>query len=225
MSSFDLMFIVGAVFILMLITVTFVIPTEKRFVKKKKENLDEKQQKDWKKTALRLEKLVSVLRNEIGKWENKDKVKDKQILVEKVKIKKLQEKIVQEKKLQEKEQSDIDRGVKELKGIRAELVKVQEEFSYEHNINLKAKREISDLKDQIENLGNDRRHLETNVLQMKTKADENRKEIMHLKKDNVELAKTKEDVSWIAKSDHIKLEKIVKEKEKEIERLQRELNS
>jgi len=70
MSSFDLMFIVGAVFILILIAVTFFIPTEKRLIKKKKKMLDEKQQKDWQETALRLENLVSILRNEIGKWEN-----------------------------------------------------------------------------------------------------------------------------------------------------------
>ena len=62
------------------------------------------------------------------------------------------------------------------------------------------------------------------MLQLKAKTDENRTEIMHLKKENSELSKKKDDVSWIAKSDHIKLEKIVKEKEKEIERLQRELS-
>jgi len=50
-----------------------------------------------------------------------------------------------------------------------------------------------------------------------------RTEIAHLKKDVAVLTKKKDDTVWIAKSEHVKVERLLKEKEKELERIEREI--
>ena len=61
--------------------------------------------------------------------------------------------------------------------------------------------------------------LEAENAQLKAKLENNQKEITSLRKENMELSKRKEDASWVAKSEYERVEKLLREKEKEMEKL------
>ena len=57
--------------------------------------------------------------------------------------------------------------------------------------------------------------------QLTAKVKNNKQEIMRLKKENMQLEKKKEDINWIAKTEYEQVEKLLKEKEKELDRITR----
>ena len=178
--------------------------------------------KDWEETALRLEKRGHALKEEAGLLEKKEKDLEYQLTVEKVKVKKLQEKLSQEREWHQKEQGAMDGKGKEFARVKEELNKVQENFSHEHMENLRQKGDIQELKQQIESLNGQRRSAESEGAQVKARLENQRKELAQLKAENMELKKKKEDTVWVAKSDYERLERSLREKEKELERVLRE---
>ena len=57
---------------------------------------------------------------------------------------------------------------------------------------------------------------------VKAQLENLRKEVSDLRKENMDLARKKDDATWIAKSEYERIEKLLKEKEKELERMKRE---
>jgi len=80
----------GVLFILLLLILLFLLPMDKKKGRGKKQGTIDMDvdQKDWKKTSLRLEKHIYALRQEIEVLEKKDKTKEKQVIIENVKAKK-----------------------------------------------------------------------------------------------------------------------------------------
>jgi len=223
---FSLNFIagIGIIFIVISLGVLFLMPGGKKPKKRrKKDPTENQQQKDWKQAAVRLEKHTYSLRGKLASFEKKEKAWEKQLMVEKARNEKLQEKLSRERGWHEKEQRTLDKRGEEFQELKTELLKVQENFGKEHALNLRLQRELESLKRENDSGNDQRRALESENAQCKAKMQNYRMEIAHLKKENAELTKKKEDTSWVAKSDYAKLEKLLQEKEKELERIKREL--
>ena len=222
--SVEVLVIIGIVFIVVLLGILFLIPSDKKGKKKKKKSQAEPlgQQKDWEQKALRLEKYIHSLRDDILAFQKKEKVTEKQLTIERAKVKKFQEKLSQEREWSKKEQNVIDKKGKEFQQLKAELRNAQESFSKEHVTNLRYEQEIKELKQQNDSFNEQRRSVEGENAQLKAKNENHRKEIAHLKKENRQLSKKEEDASWIAKSEYERVTKLLKEKEKELNRVSRE---
>ena len=155
-------------------------------------------------------------------FQKKEKDWEYQLTVEKTKVKKLQEKLSQEREWHQKEQGAMDGKGKEFARVKEELNKVQENFSHEHMENLRQKGEIQELKKQIESLNDQRRAAEAEGAQLKARLESQRRDMAQLKSENMELKRKKEDTAWVAKSDYERIERLLREKEKELERIVRE---
>jgi chromosome segregation ATPase len=222
--SVEFLAVSGIIFILVLLIVLFLIPGEKRERRKKKKLPEEisPQQKEWEEKHARLEKHIQSLRQEILVLQKDAKTKENDVLLEQAEIKKLREKLSQEREWHTKGQTMADKKGKEFKDLKEELVKVQESFSQEHAAHLRLGRAFNELKRENESLNEKRRAVEAENDQWKSKNDYQRGEILQLKKDNEQLSKKNDDSRWVAKSEHERVTRLLKEKEKELERVIRE---
>jgi len=225
MLSIELVISAGIIFILILLAILFLLPAEEKMIKKKKIKKEIEQQKDWQKTASKHERHIASLRKEIEKLQSSEKDLGQNLVIEKANVKKWQEKLSQERTWQEKENQEIEKSKKQIKRLQTDLIKSQESFSKEHTINLRVERSNKEIMKERDDLFGVKRTVETENLALKSKIENYRQEIAHLKKDNAELQKKQDDVTWVAKTDYIKLETELKEKEVELNRLYRELKS
>ncbi len=222
MATIDIIIGIGIGFIVLLLVVLFLLPTEGRRKKKKRPQKGEQQkQRDWEGIAGRLETQTQTLRQEIIKFQKNQEDLAKRILVEKAKTKKLQEKLTQERGWQEKESSAGNKKAKEFKQLKEELVKLQESFGKEHVENLRFERECKEVKHTNENLVQQKKTLEAEQRNLETRIEEYRKQIVHLKKDNAILSKKQNDAMWVTKISYDRIARLLKEKEKELERVSR----
>jgi len=222
--SVELFAIIGVIFISLLLITIFFIPSEKKFKKKKIKpeiNLTD-ELRDMEQKVLRLDKHIQSLRSEILEYKNKEKANDKQLMIERVKMKKLQEKLSQERQWHEKEQGSIDKKGKEFQQCKSDLIEAQESFSKEHSANIRNEQKIKELEQGNSSLTDQRRKVESENNQLSTKVESYRKEIAQLKRENIQLEKKNNDVSWIAKTEYDRVVNQLKEKEKQLERLNRE---
>jgi chromosome segregation ATPase len=221
----EFLLVVGVVLILILLGIIFLIPGEKKGKKMKKkvqENLLE-EKKDLEHKVSRLEKHIKSLHDRIVALQKNEKTNEKIMMVERVKVKKLQEKLSQEREWYKKEGNSIEKREKENRQLKAELKTVQESFSKEHTHNIRMEREIKDLKSQNDALNDKRRLTEGENSQLKAKGESDRKEILSLKKEVAQLSKKNEDVQWIAKTEYDRVARLLAQKEKELQRMEREL--
>lgn len=224
MLFINIIVIAGLILVVVFFSVLFLIPTERRGKKRKKPNMSENsRQKDWKQVSLRLEKHVHALRRKIEELQKSVRNKEKQALIEEAKSRKLQEKLVQEKKWHEKENDDISKRTSESYKLRGEILKIQESFAKEHAVRLRQDRELKEFKGENDSLNNLRRNLELENARMKSTGENYRIQVAHLKAENTEFKKKREDIMWVAKTDYLRVERLLKEKEKELERVEREL--
>lgn len=227
MVSIELLVIIGIIFISILLAVIFFIPGEK---KKKKEKKGKKEiydqpsvdEKGLELKISRLQKHVHSLGDKILALQKREKDHEKQTMVWRVKVKKLQEKLSQERQWHEKEQSGIDKKGKEFQKLKAELINVQEVYSKAHSANLRFEHQLKELRGQADSLNERRRAVEGENVQLTAKAKNDKQEIARLKSENIQLAKKSEDVNWIVKTEYQRVEKLLKEKEKELDRVMRE---
>jgi hypothetical protein len=218
--------IIGVALIVFLIGILFFMPTEKKEDKKKKKaqpEVKEGPQKDLKLTIEKLEHHIHTLHQQIASFEKKERDHEKQLLVEHAKIKKLQEKLSQEREWQEKDHLTTERRSKELKETQEELKKTQESYTKEHSLNLKLQQELKDLQKEHESVNSLRRQAESVEAQLKATIERYRQDTVELKAENIELKKKKDDTVWIAKSEYERVDKLVREKEKELELLRKRM--
>ena len=220
----EFLLIVGVVFILVLLGIVFLIPGERKGKKVKKKAQDELvlQKKDLEKRAASLERHVQSLRDRILALQKNEKVNEKALMVERVKLKKLQEKLSQEREWHTKEENVVDKREKEFRQLRSELEEIQESFSKEHTLTIRLERELKDLKQQNDSLNDQRRTMESENVRLKAKGESDKQEIAHFKKDVAQLSKKSEDTQWVAKPEYERVAKLLEEKEKELQRGERE---
>lgn len=220
----ELLLIVGVVLILVLLGIVFVIPGEKKEKKMKKKFQEEliQKNKDLEKRSGSLERHVRSLRDRILAYQKNEKESEKVLMVERVKIKKFQEKLSQEREWHKKEQNAVDKREKEFRQLRAELEKMQESFSNEHALTIRLERGLKDFKQQNDSLNDQRRTIEAENARLKAKGENDKKEISHLKKENIQLSKKNDDVQWVTKTEYDRIAKLLEQKEKELQRIERE---
>ena len=211
----------GIIMILILLGLLFLVPAQSKREKKRKKQQEAATplEEELRAKIARLEKHIQSLREEIQSFQNAGKDQEKDLAVEKAKVKKLQEKLSQEREWHQKEQSAIDKKGSEFLQIKQELLKLQELFSGEHAANLRFEHEVKELKRNNDALNEQRRGMESENARLKARMESQRLENARLKQENTELQKKKEDVNWIAKSEYDRVAKLLKEKEKELERI------
>lgn len=223
--SINFVVILGLVLILVLLGVLLFIPTEGRLTRKQKKQkmLEEQKQQDWEKKALRFEKAAQSLRQQVEDLQKSEKQLENSLVLERAKVKKFQEKLTQERQWQEREEEAGDKKGKELQRVKEELLKSQEQFAAEHGLTLRLQAELKTLKHDYDALLDDKRKLETENAQMDARMQNLRSDVAHLKKDLKEITKTNEDTQWVAKTEYDAILKKYKEKDKEVERMARDL--
>ena len=221
----EFLLVVGVVLVLILLGIIFLIPGEKKGKKMKKKLQGElvQQKEDLEQKVLRFEKHVRSLHGRILTLQKNEKANEKVLMVERVKVKKFQEKLSQEREWHRKEQNAVEKREKESHQLRTELRKIQEAFSEEHTRSIRLERELKDFKQQNESLNDRRRTMEGENARLKAKGENDKKEITHLKKENAQLSKKNEDAQWIAKSEYDRVAGLLEKKEKELRRMEREL--
>jgi len=223
-----MLFVTGIIFILILLAIVFLMPSEARRIKQKRkkpkaEPTDETRVLEEK--AVRLEKHIRSLQTDIFGFQKNEKELQNELTVERVKVKKFQEKLSQEKEWYKKEQSVLDKKGKEFQKLKTELTVMQENFSTEHAANIRLKRELKELKQQNDNLTDKRRAAELENAQLKAKNENHRRDIAHLQKENKQLSKKNEDTQWVTKDAYEQVRQLLVQKETELKRMSRESQS
>ncbi|MCK5580736.1 MAG: hypothetical protein KAJ18_05630 [Candidatus Omnitrophica bacterium] len=224
MPSIDVFAVVGVVLVLILLGVLFFVPTSKKSSTRKSKAREDKQeiQKDWQAVSLKLERHIQALRKDIDKLQRSEKGLESDLELQQEKYKKLQEKLEQERGWQKKETTDIERKTKEIIRLKEDLKKAEHGLGENHSKRLLLERELKEARAEVEGLTRDKRALESENTSIKNQAGAYRKEIQGLKAENHALSKKHDDATWVAKSEYVKLEKMLKITKMELEKLRRE---
>ncbi len=220
MSVFMVVGIILVTAILILLVVMFLLPTDEKSKKKKQSKLEPtEKEKDLEAKIVHLEKHNNSLKIEIDQLQNQQRAKEKQIAGQQEEMKDLQEKRAQEKSWREKEQDAIDKRNKEAQQFKQERLKLEQSIEEEHAVRLRSEHEFRELKKEYEIANTERRAQAAKILSYETTLAQNKSELAELKRANAKLKEKNEATVWIAKPEYDKLEALLKEKEKEIERL------
>ena len=103
------------------------------------------------------------------------------------------------------------------------MKKLQETYSDERSRNIRFEREIQEFKGQLTELQDAKRGLELQITNLNAQIRDKSGEISQLKRENVELTKKQTDTQWIAKSEYEQLEKKYQEKDKDFQRIMRQI--
>lgn len=208
-----------------LIVLIFVFPNEagrRKRKMKKAGDPEEAGRKDWEEAAIKLEKHVYTLRQEVERLNQECQKNLRELALEKAKNTKLQEKILQEKQWIDKEQGAVDKITKENSGLRKNLVKAEQEKEKEYFLKLKLEQELKEIKQAFEDLNGLKKELSSKLLKTEANMNYYKEEFAKQKKISDDLLKQNEEISWVSKTEYEKIEKLLREKEKELERIQRE---
>ena len=208
------------------VAIIFLMSGEEKTKRKKKKPEEMAQEsKDWPLIVQRLEKHSETLKKEIEGLEKVIRGKDKDLGVEKLKNSQLQAKLAQEKSWREKEQGSIDKRNEDAHQFKGELLKAEKIVEEEHSLRLRLERELTEAKREVDSLSENKRLISSKLQQIENSLDQYMKEVVELRRTNAQLKKKNEDTTWISKVEYDKLEKLFKEKEKELERLKREIKA
>lgn len=222
-----LLIIIGVIFVTsVLVAIIFLLPGGEKAKRKQKKTAEPQiVNKDWPLMVGRLEKHTETLSKEIEELERELRLKEKELAVEKLKLSQLQDKLAQEKSWREKEQSSIEKRSQEAHQFKQESVKAERSLEEEHAIRLRQERELNEAKREVESLSESKRMMSAKLLQFENSLDQHMKELVELRRTNAQLKKKSDDTTFIARSEYDKLEKLFKEKEKELARIKREATS
>ncbi len=212
----------GIILVVVLLGILFVVPSDKNKKKKSKRQIQQEQDSqktDWAEVVLKLEKHIVSLRAEISTLKQGDKDSQKKILIEQEKGVRLQEKLLQERGWKKKEEEDAQRRKSELIHQQEHLKSLERNLEHEHIERLRLEKSMKASQQALEEQSEKRRILEMELQTTKATSDRYRQEINDLKAINAKLSKQHEDTTWIAKSEYVKIEKALKEKEKELAQL------
>lgn len=221
----ELWVIIGILFLLFVFGLSFLISTggKKRKKKRISGEMKSKEQKDWKKASLRLEKHINILREENIGWQKNVKVLERETEIHKDKVGVLKEKLDRERKWQKKEAQSVDRKGERVKQLEEALEKIEHQLESEHSEVIILRRENIEAKDEVESKAERIKALELEIQKIKAQSDVYRDDILNLRSENRKLSKKHEDVQWIAKSVHMKVKEELRHKVQECEHLRKEL--
>jgi len=223
MSSLHLISLIGIFIIVALAVIYFFFPDQPISFQKRKKvpKATPVDNKNWEEINRKLEKHILSLREEIEKLKIIERNLSRDLAMEKEKNTRLQEKLFQEKKWLEKEKDTMGKATEELKSFKENLMKAQNDHEKEHSLNLKYEREFKELKKESEDLEKQRRDVAAKLMQAESELAVYKKQLSEQKHLNLELKKETSEVQWIARSEYEKVEKLLKEKEKELQNLKR----
>jgi len=220
MVPYEFIAFIGIIFII-LILIILLIPAERRKKKKRSEKTPEEQIKEWQNACLKLEKHVQALRSQVDTLQKKGKTLEKDLLLQQEKNKRLQEKLSQERGWQEKEHADVDKKAKEVHALKEEIKRLEANLEKEHGQRLSLEREAKELKESLVKETEAKRALDSQILKLKAQGEGYRDEIKELRETNQKLSQKQEEKTFVSKSEYEKLEQLLKEKEKELEKLKK----
>lgn len=218
---FDNVFaIIGLALVIILLGVIFLLPSERseRRSRRRDKGAGEIDTKDWKTACLKLEKHIHSLRGEIEQGKMREKTLERNLLIQREKTKKLHEKISQERGWQEKEGADKQKRAQENIQIKESLRHTESELQKEHGERLRAERELKEAKDLMAATAEAKRLVESHLAKLETQFDTVKREIAELRAQNAKLSKQHDEVTWVAKSEYVKIEQQLRNTERELER-------
>jgi len=224
----ELFAVLGIVFIVVLLIVLFFIPGEGGPSRFRKRRRDQKEQhKDWRAVSLRLEKHIYRLRRDIETEKGRGKQLERELLIQKEKCKQLDNKLGQERGWQQKEKEDAEKKGRENIELQKNLKKAEQHLAQEHGARLKRERELKELQRTLDESVERQRTLEVRLAKFKASQEHHLKELASLKAENAQLKKKHEEATFVAKSEYERIEKQLKQRDKELEdfkhRIQREM--
>lgn len=222
---YEVLATIGIVFIILLLIVLFAIPTTRNSQRRKKERPPQQQKKetDWRGVSQKLERHITSVRKNLDESLQREKQYQEEILQLKQKKKQLEEKLQQEEGWLEKEQKTIDKKSEELGRLKEDLQKAEESIGREHSSRIFAERELRELKETFRDTDQKRKKAESDLAGLNIRLQQMDDELRELRRENRELKKKRDETTFIAKAEYDTVVKELKEKEKEYERLQREV--
>lgn len=214
-----------SIVIFIILLVVFVLPTKAVKEKKRKiktQPVQDPKSKDWQEVALRLEKHIYSLRGEINQLMQQQHTDQKQLELYKAKNEKLTEKLAQHEDWLSKEQAAKEKIEKEYQQMKVGLLKTETDREQEYQTRVKYERDYLELKREAESLKTTKKDLSLRVAELEAQWKGYKEEFLRQKKINEELIRKNEEMSWVSQSEYEKLERLLAEKEKEIERMRRE---
>ena len=221
---FNLLVALGVFLAVVLLIILSFYPSGER-KKKRQRNPEELENiKDWEAACHRLEKYIVNLKNDIATLQKTEKANLKELEQEKTKYNKLAERLTQEKGWREKEQSSFSKINNETEQLKRELIAAEQNLEKKHGHTLKIERDLKDTKFELEKIVIEKRSLVTQVATLETSLKQFRGELLELKKANAELVKKSDESNWVAQAEYDRVSKLLKEKDKELQRVLREGN-
>jgi len=218
------MIVAGIIGIILIVSLVYVfsLPTDMKLGKRKHKKEEKVELPlDLTPKVEKLERVIASLKSEIEQLQKQERIKEKELEIERVKVAKLEEKLVQERGWLEKEKVEIDKSGHEIKKYKEELSTIQEDFNKEHALYLRLRSDFQELTKRHDEVQTQKRALELENAKWKSQDVQARQEIQNLRREVNVLSRAKEDATFVAKSDYTQLEKKLKEKDVEIERLKR----
>lgn len=176
--------------------------------------------KEWQAVSLKLERHIHALRKEIEEYQKKQRSLEADLSIEKQKYAKLQEKLLQERDWQKKEEADVEKKAQEIAALKNNSQKLENDLGSMHLERLRFERELRETKSENDAILQVRRALELQVQKLEAQNEALHKEVKELRWETQRLSEKKDAESWVPKEEFEKLQENLRNKEKDLARLQ-----
>ncbi|MEW5894242.1 MAG: hypothetical protein AB1650_00545 [Candidatus Omnitrophota bacterium] len=219
--NIELWIVVGFLFGLFVLGLVFLMSLERKKARspRRVKPLKEKEQKDWRDAALRLEKHVIELRKESADWHKQVKGLQKDLEIYQKKYEDLSIKLDREKTWEQKESAEREKKNLRIRELENEVKRAESQLEKEHMEFVLIRRQNDDFRQETERQTEMIRQLNGDLEKAKAQTDVYRKEILELRAENKKLSKRHDDVQWIAKSVHMQVKDELRRKTEELEKL------
>ncbi len=158
--------------------------------------------KDWKEIAVRWEKKNNALLGDVEKMGHTEKKLLKEIESQKEQIRELLDKTALEKGWREKEQGNLEKAKHHEKDLKDQVIRTEKDLEREHSGRLSAERELQELKIRHEAVLDEKRQATVSAASLSTTVKHLQAQVKDLTRENEALRQKREDVQWVAKSEH-----------------------
>lgn len=159
-------------------------------------------EKDWKEIAVRWEKRNNALMGDVEKLSMTEKKLLKEIEGQKEQLKEMMDKMALEKSWREKEQGNLEKAKHHEKDLKDQIIQTEKDLEREHSGRLSNERELQEIKIKFESVQEEKRQATVNASSLSATVKQLQLQVKELTRTNEELKQKREDVQWIAKSEH-----------------------
>jgi hypothetical protein len=177
--------------------------------------------RDWQALAEKFERRVHALEALVQKEQAAVRDKDKEALELRGAIKGFEKQLQQERSWREKEESVLQKEKKREKALEEDLRQTRAALDAESTTRIRQDHELKELTAAKEGFSTDARRFSTKCLEQERQLALLTKENRELKDSNVRLQQKKEADQWVAKDDHVALEKQLRQARRELELLKK----